>query len=315
MGAGTPYALDTSAYKNTQQIIVRKDSGKYIKTIPTILDYQEKTLSDTLDEMWQRDLETNRIGTWNNTEMRVTKQSFFNLPCRSDSEIYLMRRFCPDPRPWTTISIRLGVIKNMPDPNNPELTVCKKCLQDQPALVTLRNSLRSQFGDNNLDVEDAYCVQFYGFPTYAWYDQDGGGLGDGYNNTTYAVPFGESGFAAGNYFAKSGSLRSFTGYQQSDTEYPDGCRSYEINGRLLIYHSLTNETNLWARAVSSYGNPYDFICNREYGDEGEEEIYITEDAINTETSDASEMPGNYIYNINGQNIDSGISQTVPEEGY
>jgi hypothetical protein len=315
MGAGTPYSLDSNAYRNTQQIITRKDAGKYAKTIPTILDSQEKSLTDTLDEMWQRDLESNRIGIWNNTEMRVTKQSFFNLPCRSDSEIYLMRRFCPDPRPWTTISIRLGVIKNRPDPNNPELTVCKKCLQDQPALITLRNSLRSQFGDSTLDVEDAYCVQFYGLPTFGWYDQDAGGLGDGYSGTTYAVPFGNNGYSAGNYFARVGSLRSFTGYQPSDTEYPDGCRSYEVNGRLLIYHSLTNETNLWSQAVSSYGNPYDFICDREYGDAGEEELYITEDAISTETSEAPEMPGNYIYNINGQNIDSGISQTVPEEGY
>ena len=314
MGIGNAAAFDPNIYKDNKTQ-VRKDTGKYINTIPTILDSQEKSLSNTLDEMWQRDEERNRVGTWNNTEMRVTKQSFFNLPCRNDKEIYLMRRFCPDPRPWTTITLRLGVIKNLPDPSNPDLTVCKKCLQDQPALISLRNSLRSQFGDNTLDVEDAYCVSVYGLPLATWYAQSTGGLGNGYDGTTYAVPFGNTGYTGGTYFNRLGSLKNFTGYQPSDTEYPDGCRSYEVAGRLLIYHSLTNETNLWAAAVSSYGNPYDFICGRTYGDSGEEEIYITEDAISTENSDSTNMPGNYTYTINGQTIDSGISQTVPEEGY
>lgn len=312
MGAGSVSALDPNVYIS-DSYKERSNSGTYINSINTILDSQESSLGSSLDEMWQRDLETNRVGSWNNTEMRVTKQSFFNLPCRSNKEIYLMRRFCPDPRPWTNINIRLGVIKNPPDPNDPTMTVCRKCLMDQPALVTLRSQLRSQFGDNTLTIEDAYCVSYYGLPTSAWY----GGVGQGaaYNSTTYAVPFGNSGYPNGLWFTRPGSLRSLTGYQNSDTAIADGCRSYEVAGRLLIYHSLTNETNLWASAVSSYGNPYDFLCGRQYGDSGEEELYNTDDAINTESSDGSIMPGNYIYNINGNVIDSGISQTVPEEGY
>lgn len=307
--------LDWSKTAGQQSIPKDKVFPKYqnSKIIPETLAAQQDQMDASFDEMWQRDLDTNRVGSWYNTEMRVVKQSFYNLPCRNEKEIYLMRRFCPDPRPWTHITIRLGVIKNPPVPADPEKTHCKKCLEDQPSLITLRNSLRSQFNDNTLDVEDAYCVSIYGLPLYSWYG--GMGSGEAYNNTTYAVPFGTTGYTNGLWFAQPGSLKSLTGYQKNDTRLEDGCRSYEISGRLQIYHSLTNETRLWADSVSSYGNPFDFLCDRSYGDSGEEDLYSTEDATNSENSDAGTMPGNYQQVINGQSYDTGISQTVPEEGY
>lgn len=228
-----------------------------------------------------------------------------------------MRRFCPDPRPWTNINIRLGVIKNPVDPNDPEKTHCKKCLEDQPSLKTLRSQLRSQFGDNTLDIEDAYCVSIYGLPTLGWYA--GTGLGAGSTGTTYAVPFGAKDIYASSTFKMTAKgptgLRSMTGYQQQNTQTEDGCRSYEINGNLLIYHSLTNEARLWADSVGSYGNPYDFMCDRSYGDQGEEDLYSTEDAGNDENDDAALMPGYRIVTINGSQYNTGQSLTVPEEGY
>lgn len=300
--------------KDFKGIQSKKD---YSNSVPTILDTQEQQANANLDEMWQRDEESNRIGSWYNTEMRVVKQSFFNLPCRNNKEIYLMRRFCPDPRPWTNINIRLGVIKNPVDPNDPEKTHCKKCLEDQPSLKTLRSQLRSQFGDNTLDIEDAYCVSIYGLPTALWYS--GIGAGAGATGTTYAVPFGAKDIYASSTFKMTAKgptgLRSMTGYQQQNTQTEDGCRSYEINGNLLIYHSLTNEARLWADSVGSYGNPYDFMCDRSYGDQGEEDLYSTEDAGNDENDDAALMPGYRIVSINGSQYNTGQSLTVPEEGY
>ena len=307
--------LEWSKTAGKQSIPQDKIFPKYNnpKIIAETLASQEASMDASFDEMWERDESTNRIGSWYNTEMRVVKQSFFNLPCRSNKEIYLMRRFCPDPRPWTHITLRLGVIKNPVDPADPDKTHCKKCLEDQPALVTIRNQIRSQFNDNSLDIEDAYCVSLYGLPYFGWYG--GLGAGVGANGTSYAVPFGENGYTGGIWYTQPGSLKALTGYQKDDTRLEDGCRSYEVGGRLQIYHSLTNETNTWADAVSSYGNPYDFMCEREYGDSGEEDLYSTEDATNSENSDAGIMPGNYTTTINGQQYDTGISQTVPEEGY
>ena len=292
------------------------------KTYVNQIEAQEKKTNDSFDEMWQRDEEANRTGSWYNTEMRVVKQSFFNLPCRNNKEIYLMRRFCPDPRPWTTISVRLGTIKNPPDPNNTELTVCKKCLEDTPGLAAIRTQIRSQFSNPELDIEEAYCVSLYGLPPAIWYAGQAvgapySGQGPAANGQTYLAPFAKVGtYASSNmpsntFNNKTGGLQNKTGYQQADTQVEDGCRSYEINGYLLIYHSLTNEARLWADSVGSYGNPYDFMCGRNYGDQGEEDLYSTEEVNNDENDLAGLMPG-YLVTSSGT---SNQSLTIPSEGY
>lgn len=269
----------------------------YINSVPNSINAQESQLSTSLDEMWERDLEDYRYGVWNNTSMMVTKKTFYDLPCRDDENLYLMRRFCPDPRPWTHITIRLGVIKNPPDPNNPDLTVCKKCLEDQPALQALRQQIRNTFNDQTLDIEDAFCVSEYGLPFIGWYG--GMGLGATQNSTTYAVPFSSNGgYLGGVWYNNSTSLKNLSGYKVGDRMVADGCRSYEVHGRLKIYHDLTQETKIFADSVDKYGNPYDFVCNRQYGDLGEEDLYITEDAQNNDDSDAPTQ----------------LSETVPE-GY
>jgi len=269
----------------------------YVNSVPNSIQVQENQLTESLDEMWERDLEDYRYGTWNNTSMMVTEKSFFALPCRDDENLYLMRRFCPDPRPWTHITIRLGVIKNPPDPNNPDLTVCTKCLEDQPALQTVLQQIRNTFEDSTLDIEDAFCVSEYGLPTLGWYG--GMGLGVTQNATTYAVPFSDKGgYIGGVWYNNINSLMELSGYRVGDRMVSDGCRSYEVHGRLQIYHDLTQETKIFAESVDKYGNPYDFVCNRQYGDLGEEDLYITEDAQNNDDSEAPTQ----------------LSETVPE-GY
>lgn len=269
----------------------------YTNSVPNSIDVQENKLSVSLDEMWERDLEDYRYGTWNNTAMSVTEKTFYDLPCKDDENLYLMRRFCPDPRPWTHITIRLGVIKNPPNPNNPDLTVCRKCLEDQPALQTTLTQIRNTFNDPSLDIEDAFCVSYYGLPFIGWYG--GMGLGASQNLTTYAVPFSSNGgYIGGVWYTNNASLKNLSGYKTGDRLVQDGCRSYEVHGRLQIYHDLTQETKIFAESVDKYGNPYDFVCGRQYGDLGEEDLYITEDAQN---NDDSESP-------------SQLSETVPE-GY
>jgi hypothetical protein len=282
------------------------------KSVVDQVEEQEKKTDDSFDEMWQRDQEENRIGSWQNTEMRVTKQSFFNLPCRSDKEIFLMRRFCPDPRPWTTISLRLGVVKLPIDANDPTRTHCKECLETtRPDLVTIRSEIRTQFNDPDLDIEDAYCVDTYGLPGAVFYGFGGRATG------TWLADFNtDRGIMGSNPYTKE-KLRKLTGYQADQTYQLDGCRSYDIHGQLLIYHSLTNETKLWAASVSSYGNPYDFKCGRYYGQQGEEDLYSTEVAGDVIDDNAADMPGYQDYTIAGVEgtPDFPVSKTIPLEGY
>jgi hypothetical protein len=288
-----------------------KGAGAYAgNSVVDQIEEQEKQTDNSLDEMWQRDLEENRIGSWQNTEMRVTKQSFFNLPCKSDKEIFLMRRFCPDPRPWTTINIRLGVVKFPVDVNDPSRTHCKECLeQTRPDLITIRNSIRTQFNDNLLTVEDAYCVDLYGLPGAAFYVSDLGG--------TYLVDFNNNRNVMGTNPYTVQKIRKLTGYQNDQSYLLDGCRSYDIHGQLMIYHSLTNETRLWAASVASYGNPYDFRCGRYYGDQGEEDLYSTEVAGDVIDDNAADMPGyqNFSQGVTGAETDFPVSKTIPLEGY
>ena len=282
------------------------------KSVVDQVEEQEKKTDDSFDEMWQRDQEENRIGSWQNTEMRVTKQSFFNLPCRSDKEIFLMRRFCPDPRPWTTISLRLGVVKLPIDANDPTRTHCKECLETtRPDLVTIRSEIRTQFNDPDLDIEDAYCVDTYGLPGAVFYGFGGRATG------TWLADFNtDRGIMGSNPYTKE-KLRKLTGYQADQTYQLDGCRSYDIHGQLLIYHSLTNETKLWAASVSSYGNPYDFKCGRYYGQQGEEDLYSTEVAGDVIDDNAADMPGYQDYTIAGVEgtPDFPVAKRIPLEGY
>ena len=292
-----------------------KGSDSYTgKSVVDQIEEQEKKTDDSLDEMWQRDQEENRIGSWQNTEMRVTKQSFFNLPCRSDKEVFLMRRFCPDPRPWTTIHIRLGVVKLPIDVNDPTRTHCKECLeQTRPDLVSIRSAIRTQFNDNLLTIEDAYCVDLYGLPGASFY----GGTQTGYGSTTYLVDFNNGRNVMGTNPYTLQKLRKLTGYQDDQSYLLDGCRSYDIYGQVLIYHSLTNETKLWATSVASYGNPYDFRCGRYYGDQGEEDLYSTEVAGDVIDDNAADMPGyqDFFPGTPGAQPDFPVSKTIPLEGY
>lgn len=196
------------------------------------------------------------------TTIRTVKGGFYKLPCASNKEKYLLQNFCPDPREFTWINVRLGVRIN-PNPNNPDIGRCTKCLLDNPTFVSRLNQVRSK--DPNANIADAFCDLYYPLSSIF-------GTFIGYTPYTKSFLWGRS------------------LYGSNDDVIVENIRSWEISGNLQILHDLTQETKTFVDAVNKYGNPYDYFCDRGYGDLGED---IKFEETTTSIDEDNEVPDQF----------------------
>jgi hypothetical protein len=191
----------------------------------------------------------------NATTIRTAKGGFYNLPCATNKVKYLIQNFCPDPRENTWINVRLGVRIN-PDPENDDIGRCTRCLLDNPTYVNKLNQIKSK--DPDADIADAFCDVTYPISSI-------------FGNFIGYTPYNKS-------FLWSRNL-----YGVNDDAIVEGIRSWEISGNLEILQDLTAQTKTFVEAVNKYGNPYDFLCGRSYGDLGEDVKY--EETLSSEEED------------------------------
>ena len=176
------------------------------------------------------------------TTIRTVKGGFYKLPCSTNKIKYLIQNFCPDPREFTWINVRLGVRIN-PNPTNPDIGKCTKCLLDNPTYAARLTQIQSK--DPGANIADAFCDVYYPLSSIF-------GTFLGYTPYTKSYLWGR------------------TIYGTNDDVIVENIRSWEISGNLQILHDLTQETKTFVDAVNKYGNPYDYFCNRDYGDLGED---------------------------------------------
>jgi hypothetical protein len=176
----------------------------------------------------------------NATTISTVKGGFYNLPCATSKVKYLLRNFCPDPRENTWINVRLGVRIN-PDQED-DIGRCTRCLLNSSTLVDRLNQIKSK--DSDADIADAFCDVTYPLSSI-------------FGNFIGYTPY------------KKSYLWSRSIYGPNDNAIVEGIRSWEISGNLEILHDLTQETRTFVDAVNKYGNPYNFLCGRSYGDLGE----------------------------------------------
>ena len=259
-------STDSSSYysKDFKNFLVGLYGPISSKKVITNLDDVDKKFEDNINSMWQMDLDENRTIVYDGAATSKVKYGFFNLPCATREKKYLIQSYCPDPRKNTFMQINVGVNvggKNYTNERGP----CKQCLYDNSAVLAAYNSLVSQHGAGNVDIADAYC-QGFAFPTY--YNGQSDGVGRGIPFGTYTLPYSNTLFG--------GYTRSFIKTQFSSQYVYEGCRDYEFSGNLEILHDRTLETQTFVQAINRYGNPYDFMCNRSYGNS----ISIDEASIN-----------------------------------
>jgi hypothetical protein len=176
------------------------------------------------------------------TTIRTVKGGFYKLPCSTNKIKYLIQNFCPDPREFTWINVRLGVRIN-PNPTNPDIGKCTKCLLDNPTYAARLTQIQSK--DPGANIADAFCDVYYPLSSI---------FGSFLGYTPYTKSY----------------LWGRTIYGANDDVIVENIRSWEISGNLQILHDLTQETKTFVDAVNKYGNPYDYFCNRNYGDLGED---------------------------------------------
>jgi hypothetical protein len=195
----------------------------------------------------------------NATTIRSVEGGFYKLPCSTNKIKYMIQNFCPDPREFTWINVRLGVRIN-PDSINPDIGKCTRCLLDNPTYVSRLSTIQSK--DPGANIADAFCDINYPISSI---------FGSFLGYTPYAKSY----------------LWGRTIYGANDDVIVENIRSWEISGNLQILHDLTQETKTFVDAVNKYGNPYDYFCDRNYGDLGED---IKFDETSVSINEDNEVP-------------------------
>ena len=240
----------------------------YIKPGPSFdraLNQIDTQYEKDINSMWEMDLDSNRTFIYDGARESRVKHAFYNLPCASSKEIYLIKGYCPDPRRNTFMRVNIGV--KMPYDYDNDRGPCLECIYSDSAVMNAYDDLVDDYGANNVELADAWCQVYYATAAYS-------GQVDG---QPYGIP------RTGGYTLPYSAAYGFTGYtlgyvqSQFGPQYIyEGCRDYEFSGNLEILHDLSLETKTFVDAVNKYGNPYDFKCARRY----EDALIIDETAIN-----------------------------------
>lgn len=174
---------------------------------------------------------------WETVETRLdtVEGGFYRLPCADfeNGKLYLMQDLCLDKRLNTFITVKLGVKYGQVAPNHGR---CTQCLYDNPTVLSTYNSNKDSI--DGYTIQDAFCAQ----------------------RTDYIgnVP-GVNPLYTPAYF--------ITYYNNLVV---DNIRDWEIEGSLEILQDFSEQAKMWAKCSQKFGNPYDGICGRTYGDLGEQ---------------------------------------------
>ena len=295
-------------------------------TFSKALDENDANSYNNLTELHERDNIENRTKQFSNSELRVVQGSFFSLPCASSTEKYLIRRYCPDPRQHTFITVRLGVYIQ-PNELDTEVGRCLQCVKNMTSVQAVKSQMGSGF-----TWADAFCNTQATPGGVVTYTKSGtasagtgsynvsptGGSGSGLkvlvskSGGVYTVNISSagSGYAVGNlltvpgaslggstpgnnlsitvstvsttatmfpWWTSGGGGTGYSNYSLVQSYYGmyiyEGIHSWEIYGNLEILHDLSGEAKTFSNAIDSYGNPYDFMCGRYYGDLQEDYKY------------------------------------------
>lgn len=242
-----------------------KTYTKTDKTFENTLNQIDTQYEKDINGMWEMDLDSNRTLIYDGAKQSRVKYAFYNLPCASSKEIYLIKGYCPDPRRNTFMKVNVGV--KMPFDYDNDRGPCLECIYSDSAVMDAYDDLVDNYGANNVELADAWCQIYYAAAAY-------NGEIDG---QSYGIP------RTGGYTLPYASTYGFAGYtlgyvqSQFGPQYIyEGCRDYEFSGNLEILHDLSLETKTFVDAVNKYGNPYDLKCARRY----EDSLIIDEAAIN-----------------------------------
>ena len=198
---------------------------------------------DSINKDYENNLERNTKAAsaedrrWDTVKTRIdtVEGGFYKLPCADRYKKYLMHEFCPDPRENVFMTVILGAKFNPP---HPDWGRCTQCLYDDPAVVA---NYEANEEIDGYTIADAFCAL---------------------NRADYALA------AAWNTYTPS----YFASFYASNAVI-EGIGDWEIRGSLEILHDHSQEAKMWSKCCSSYGNPYDGMCGRNYGDSGENYKY------------------------------------------
>lgn len=173
---------------------------------------------------------------WETVETRLDTVTggFYKLPCADfeNGKLYLMQDLCLDKRLNVFLTVKLGVKYGQVAPNHGR---CTQCLYDNPTVLS-----RYEQNEGSVDgytIQDAFCAVR---PDYV-----GNVVGV---NPLYTPAY-------------------FITYYNNIVV--DNIRDWEIEGSLEILQDFSEQAKMWAKCSSKFGNPYDGICGRTYGDLGE----------------------------------------------
>ena len=253
-------------------------SGSTAATFDAILNDIDKKYEDNVNGIWQMDLDENRTIVYDGAARKIAKAGFFNLPCSTRTTRYVVQSYCPDPRKNTFMNVIVGVKVMGKDTEN-QRGPCTKCLYDNATVLAAYNSLKNQWGSDNVDIADAYCST-YVFTTN--YSGQVDGVARGIPFGSYSLPYSSTLFG--------GYARSFIKTQFENQRVYEGCKDYTFSGNLEILHDRTLETQVFVNAIRRYGNPYNSICSTTY----EDNPSIEESLINNITAASTETQSNAV---------------------
>lgn len=198
------------------------------------LDKINKQYDDFIDLITEA--KTDAEKQWETVETRIDTVTggFYNLPCAdyTNGKLYIMQDLCIDQRVNTFITVKLGVKYGQVAKDHGR---CTQCLYDNPTVVSTYEA--NEGSVDGYTIQDAFCAVR---PDYV-----GNVVGV---NPLYTPA----------YF--------ITYYNNIVVE---GIRDWEIEGSLEILQDFTQQAKMWSQCCKKYGNPYDGLCGRTYGDLGE----------------------------------------------